>query len=442
MTSVAAADYDDEAGGRRCATCDPQTFEDYKQLRQEQILKDLLNKLDLPAKPNVTVDYNNLRYIAPRNARIQALIDKSRMERQPNNQRRVRKSIQQWRRRNSGESDGREESGDNEYYPSLYETQQEEPVETSYILAQRAPDWLAEQGLQAALFNFAPILRKKFVTMARLNVFLRRPEQFVPFGTSALVRTQLNVYQRFSNGTLGPKLIEKDMALNMDKSTVYEQVELPLDAMLVQEWIENGMQFEQQTVEEEQEEEQEAADHDIGTEQPQPRSGSSSTVALYAEAMHQGENLVQYVGDDANAATEETSSSVANDAARVVMFLELEMINLKSGGRSRRNPHHVCTSAADKCCLHDLVIDFEKIGWDFVIAPKRYNAYICSGHCNNMTTSLYSRGDAAKKANFDHFHCCHPKEYTGITILFVQQESDIVMMREVPNMVAKDCGCT
>ena len=53
------------------------------------------------------------------------------------------------------------------------------------------------------------------------------------------------------------------------------------------------------------------------------------------------------------------------------MFFELELTNLKSG-RSRRNAN-TCKPGSNntKCCLYDLVIDFEKIGWGFVIAPKR-----------------------------------------------------------------------
>ena len=70
------------------------------------------------------------------------------------------------------------------------------------------------------------------------------------------------------------------------------------------------------------------------------------------------------------------------------MFLELEVID--ENGRSKRAPN-ICTAGSNetKCCLYDLMIDFEKVGWEFVIAPKRYNAYICSGEC---TTGQVIRG--------------------------------------------------
>ena len=63
------------------------------------------------------------------------------------------------------------------------------------------------------------------------------------------------------------------------------------------------------------------------------------------------------------------------------MFLELELLD--GSTRHKRTPH-TCQAEANetKCCLYDLMIDFEKVGWEFVIAPKRYNAFICSGECS------------------------------------------------------------
>lgn len=61
-------------------------------------------------------------------------------------------------------------------------------------------------------------------------------------------------------------------------------------------------------------------------------------------------------------------------------------------GRSRRNTQpNVCRPGSNetKCCLYDLMIDFEKVGWDFVIAPKRYNAYICNGECTQSQVLIF-----------------------------------------------------
>uniref|UniRef100_A0A1I8BN30 TGF_BETA_2 domain-containing protein n=1 Tax=Meloidogyne hapla TaxID=6305 RepID=A0A1I8BN30_MELHA len=394
-----------------CSTCEQKAFEEYKRLRQEQILKDLLKKLELPAKPNVTVDYNSLKFIAPHNQRIQALIEQSRREHNQEH-RRVRKSIQQWRRRNSDEDGVLEDGVD--YFPALYETEREQPLQTSYVMAERAPEWF-DQDLQTAVFRFGADLRTKFVTSARLNIFLRRPEQF-EYGQ---ITTRLNIFQRFPNGTLGPKLVSKHLDLDFGEATEFEQVELMLDISPVQEWIENGPQFEQKIY----------SDFD--------NENTPSSIALYVEAIYEGENLVQYppLTNEENEDENQKYSSPSR------MFFELELTNLKSG-RSRRNAN-TCKPGSNntKCCLYDLVIDFEKIGWGFVIAPKRYNAYVCSGECARMANSQsMGRFQAAAAAKIDHFQCCHPKEYNGITILFVQENNN-VLIRQIPNMVAKDCGC-
>ena len=100
---------------RRCASCNAKQFEEYKALRQEQILDDLLMKLDLVVKPNVTVDYDNLPPLNRANARVRQLVERSVMER-----RRVKRGSNYI-------------SMENEYYPSLYEVDAEPTPQTSFI---------------------------------------------------------------------------------------------------------------------------------------------------------------------------------------------------------------------------------------------------------------------------------------------------------------------
>lgn len=122
------------------------------------------------------------------------------------------------------------------------------------------------------------------------------------------------------------------------------------------------------------------------------------------------------------------------------MFLELELYDYGSG-RSRRNTN-TCQPGANetKCCLYDLTIDFEEANWGFIIAPKRYNAYICNGECSGAQLSSTARGQLATQSNLDYYQCCHPKEYTGITVVYVTENNQI-WIKEVPGMVAKKCGC-
>lgn len=54
--------------------------------------------------------------------------------------------------------------------------------------------------------------------------------------------------------------------------------------------------------------------------------------------------------------------------------------------------------------------------------------------------SQTARGTVARRAHLDYFQCCHPKEYSSITIVYVT-ESNQIWVKEVPGMVARRCGC-
>ncbi|KAI1726118.1 transforming growth factor beta like domain-containing protein [Ditylenchus destructor] len=349
---------------KRCASCSMTTFEEYKDFRQKQILAELLKKLELPAKPNVT----------------------SIREGRENAHRRVRKSTRSMRQSDYGS----DEDMEREYYPALYEVDPDVSPQTSYIIAEEAPSWYNQEG-EIAVFNFSPNLHKKYVNKAVLNVFLRRPEEY----RFLRIPIRVEVYERFPNGTLGEKVASKHDNIQADHFET--QVAVHLDELDVQRWLQRG-----NTV-----------------------SGGSS-IGLYVQAIHDNENLVYYPGD----------------GFRDVMFLELELYD--NGGRQRRSNPHVCRQGANNnqssCCLYDLVIDFEKVGWEFVIAPKRYNAYICNGECSAMQIGGSARGSIAQAAHLDYYQCCHPKEYAGITVVYVTEKNEI-WVKEVPGMVAKKCGC-
>lgn len=110
---------------KRCAACDLRNFEEYKNLRQKQILTDLLKKLELPAKPNVTVDYDNLPPIGRQDQKIRQLVEDSLKE----SKRRIkRSSFYEF-----------EEENRNGYDPSLYEADVAATPQTTFLPAQKPP---------------------------------------------------------------------------------------------------------------------------------------------------------------------------------------------------------------------------------------------------------------------------------------------------------------
>lgn len=81
------------------------------------------------------------------------------------------------------------------------------------------------------------------------------------------------------------------------------------------------------------------------------------------------------------------------------------MYDEKPSTRSRRNllQSNICDptklNSTNTCCLYDLMIDFEKVGWDFVIAPKRYNAFLCNGICTYKEVGLFLISNYSKNLN-------------------------------------------
>jgi len=124
------------------------------------------------------------------------------------------------------------------------------------------------------------------------------------------------------------------------------EVSIDIDPVDVQNWIESGI----------------------------TNKFGESTVGLYVQALSDDYDLVAYP-DESNPNSQ--------------IFLELETYDYRSG-RNRRSSQNSCRVEANRtnCCLFDLVIDFEKVGWEFVIAPKRYNANICNGECDPLQVGI------------------------------------------------------
>lgn len=63
--------------------------------------------------------------------------------------------------------------------------------------------------------------------------------------------------------------------------------------------------------------------------------------------------------------------------------MHLELTTFDEYSRKKRSYQEVCTREMiePSCCLYSLVVDFDQAGWDFVIAPKVYDAHMCSGEC-------------------------------------------------------------
>ncbi|KAK2192283.1 hypothetical protein NP493_35g04047 [Ridgeia piscesae] len=108
----------------------------------------------------------------------------------------------------------------------------------------------------------------------------------------------------------------------------------------------------------------------------------------------------------------------------------------KRRGRSRR------------CRTHDLLIDFDQIGWGkWIVYPKRYNAFYCGGRCRSPVTWEMDPTNHAVLQSLVRLKnrkkvpqpCCVPTRLRPISMLYY--ERDEIVVRHHENMIVDRCGC-
>lgn len=100
------------------------------------------------------------------------------------------------------------------------------------------------------------------------------------------------------------------------------------------------------------------------------------------------------------------------------------------------------------CRREDFYIDFEKVGWgDWILYPKRYNAYRCVGECSTVARGDASITNHAYMQSFIATHrlgsvpqpCCVPTRLKSMSIMY--HEDGVVKQRDHEEMVVEECGC-
>ncbi|EZA55165.1 Growth/differentiation factor [Ooceraea biroi] len=136
-----------------------------------------------------------------------------------------------------------------------------------------------------------------------------------------------------------------------------------------------------------------------------------------------------------------------NAGAEYAPYLEVQMQELDSrrASRIKRNVGLNCDEASHetRCCRYKLTVDFEKFGWDWIIAPKKYDANYCSGDCPMAFLPTYPNTHIVSLAEPPNNTgpCCAPRKLSEITMLYFDNEYQIVFSR-LPGMVVEKCGCS
>ncbi|XP_034398157.1 nodal homolog [Cyclopterus lumpus] len=100
------------------------------------------------------------------------------------------------------------------------------------------------------------------------------------------------------------------------------------------------------------------------------------------------------------------------------------------------------------CRKVDMWVDFEHIGWDeWIVHPKRYNAFRCEGECPTpLDESFNPTNHAYMQSLLQHHHpervscpSCVPTRLSPLSMLYY--ESDDLALRHHEDMIVEECGC-
>ncbi|NXT63742.1 BMP3 protein, partial [Chaetops frenatus] len=102
------------------------------------------------------------------------------------------------------------------------------------------------------------------------------------------------------------------------------------------------------------------------------------------------------------------------------------------------------------CARRYLKVDFADIGWsEWIISPKSFDAYYCSGECqfpipkamkpsNHATIQSIVRAVGVVPGIPEP--CCVPDKMSSLSILFFDENKNVVL-KVYPNMTVESCGC-
>ncbi|XP_074494006.1 southpaw [Sebastes fasciatus] len=125
----------------------------------------------------------------------------------------------------------------------------------------------------------------------------------------------------------------------------------------------------------------------------------------------------------------------------------MERMRVAAGASTTPAP---AAEAAQKplCRKVDMWVDFEHIGWDeWIVHPKRYNAFRCEGECPTPLDDSFSPTNHAYMQSLLQYHhpervscpSCVPTRLSPLSMLYY--ESDDLALRHHEDMIVEECGC-
>ena len=96
-----------------------------------------------------------------------------------------------------------------------------------------------------------------------------------------------------------------------------------------------------------------------------------------------------------------------------------------------------------------MYVDFDAVGWrDWIVAPRGYDAFYCSGECRfPLPDHANATNHAIVQTLVNSINpsavaqaCCIPTELSPISMLYINEYESIVL-KNYESMVVEGCGC-
>ncbi|XP_066139280.1 inhibin beta chain [Euwallacea fornicatus] len=120
-----------------------------------------------------------------------------------------------------------------------------------------------------------------------------------------------------------------------------------------------------------------------------------------------------------------------------------------SAKRVKRRAIDCSGDSGNQCCKQRFYVNFKALGWeDWVIAPQGYYANYCRGDCGHHRTPdtfvSYHTHVIEEVRKTQHLSgmtpCCAPLKFSSMSLIYYGPESTIIK-RDLPKMVVDECGC-
>ncbi|XP_076355142.1 bone morphogenetic protein 5-like [Tachypleus tridentatus] len=153
------------------------------------------------------------------------------------------------------------------------------------------------------------------------------------------------------------------------------------------------------------------------------------------------------------------ASSFNQQSSMVLRQTVLEIQLSERSGRSRRNVRHAhkypldCTHGekTKKCCRYKMKVSFQSIplkgtGWEYIIEPKEFDAFVCKGKCNKRYRNFLNKHALIQNwmrrimKNKIPRLCCTSKKREPLVVKVIDSHSQ---RREgkLDDMIVTECGC-